>query len=90
MRPSQRPDIVTLAVAALLGFATAAPACPFCDGGPGGVNEVRREVFGPDFWPNLLAAAAPFGVAAAIVGVTLRGSQPPRGPAPDAPERTDA
>jgi hypothetical protein len=67
-----------------------AVACPFCDGGPGGVNEVRRELFGPEFWPNLLAAAAPFGVVLGVVVVVLRGSRPPRGAVPDRGEEADA
>ena len=46
-------------------------ACPFCDGGPSGVNEVRAEVFSPDFWSHALAVAAPFAVMAAVVTVLL-------------------
>jgi hypothetical protein len=68
MRPSLvRPTLALLLVAglALAVLAPAAAACPFCDG-PGGANEVRREVFGPDFWPNLLAATAPFAVVLAV------------------------
>lgn len=33
--------------------ATDAVACPFCDGGPSGINEVKAIVFGPDFWANI-------------------------------------
>lgn len=66
-----RPVLVLLAVLGVVAFATApAAACPFCDGGPAGVNEVRAEVLGPSFWPHAAAAAAPFavllGVAAAV------------------------
>jgi hypothetical protein len=60
----------------LVACSTAA-ACPFCDGGAAGVNEVRRAVFGPDFWPNVLAAAAPFAVVA--VAVLAVHSGPPWG-----------
>ena len=75
------------ALAAIAGVlaGTPAAACPLCDGGPDGVNEVRREVFGPDFWPNVLAVAAPFAVvAAAAAAVHLI---PPRRPTEDADER---
>lgn len=66
-----RPALVALALAGvvLLALAPAAAACPFCDGGPGGVNEAREVIFGPDFWPNLLVAAAPFAVVLAVVAV---------------------
>jgi hypothetical protein len=48
-------------------------ACPLCDGGLAGVNQVRREVFGPEFWSHLLAAATPFGVILGIVAAVLWG-----------------
>ena len=31
------------------------------------MNEVRREVFGETFWPNLLAASAPFATFATLL-----------------------
>lgn len=54
-------------------FVTAplATACPSCDGGPTGVNEARREVFGPQFWPRLLATVIPFAVAFGVVATVL-------------------
>jgi hypothetical protein len=65
---------VTFVRPVLVAFALApsAAACPFCDGGPSGVNEVRREVFGPGFWRNALATAAPFAAVLTVVGLILR------------------
>lgn len=69
-----RPVLAAFAVAGVLVLALApsAAACPFCDGGPSGVNPVRREVFGPGFWTNALAAAAPFAVMLLAAGLLLR------------------
>ena len=36
------------------------------------MNPVRREVFGPGFWTNALAAAAPFAVMLLAAGLLLR------------------
>jgi hypothetical protein len=60
----------------LVTLAPAASACPFCDGGPAGRNEVREVVFGSDFWPNLLVSAAPFAVVLAVAAAVHFG--PPR------------
>lgn len=60
----------------------AASACPFCDGGPSGVNEVKAVVFGEDFWPNLLGTAAPFGVFLAVAALVHFGLPFPRTAAP--------
>ena len=53
--------VAALVAATLLGSSPVA-ACPFCDGGPLGVNPVKVAIFGDDFWSNLLYTAAPFGV----------------------------
>ena len=62
--------VLILVLAVLSPLLGSARACPFCDGGPEGVNPVKQTVFGHDFWPNLAVAAVPFavflGVAAAI------------------------
>jgi hypothetical protein len=81
---------VAFALAVLLAATPTASACPFCDGGPTGVNEVRREVFGPEFWPHLLAALAPFGVILTVVAAVLREPRRPRGPRPGREGCTDA
>lgn len=48
-------------IVALGWIATAtAAACPFCDGGPSGVNEVKQIIFGDDFWMNLGSLMLPF------------------------------
>jgi hypothetical protein len=52
------------------------PACPLCDGGPSGVNEVRANIFDDSFWPRVAATAAPFPVFAGIVALIYFG--PPR------------
>jgi hypothetical protein len=65
---------VTLAPLVLVaGFATKASACPFCDGGPSGVNEVREGVFDHNFWPRVAATLAPFPVLAGIVALIYFG-----------------
>lgn len=63
---SRRLLILLALLVALLPLASRVSACPFCDGGPSGVNEVKEAVFGASFWPHLLATAAPFGVLLGI------------------------
>jgi hypothetical protein len=70
MSPS---SVRILPLLALLLSPSDAAACPFCDGGPAGVNEVRREVFGPGFWLYALAAAAPFAALLVIAAVVHGG-----------------
>jgi hypothetical protein len=75
MTPSTR--LLTLVLVAVVAFLpTAASACPFCDGGPSGTNEVRDAIFGAGFWFNLIAAGLPFmfilALALAIHGVPIR------------------
>ena len=68
--------LVVLAPLALVAFAPRAAACPFCDGGPTGVNEVRSGVFDENFWPRAAATVAPFPVLAGIVALIY--FSPPR------------
>ncbi len=65
---------VTLAPLVLVAaFAPQATACPFCDGGPSGVNEVREGVFDTNFWPRVAATLAPFPILAGIVALIYFG-----------------
>jgi hypothetical protein len=54
------------AVALVLLIPAVAWACPFCDGGSSGRNEVNEAIFGDGFWFNLVAAGSPFVVALAL------------------------
>ena len=54
-------------------FAPKAMACPFCDGGPSGVNEVREGIFDDNFWPRVAATLAPFPILAGIVALIYFG-----------------
>lgn len=66
--------VATLAPPVLVaGFAPYATACPFCDGGPSGVNEVREGVFDANFWPRVAATLAPFPILAGIVALIYFG-----------------
>lgn len=66
--------VVTLAPLVLVvAFASQASACPFCDGGPSGVNEVREGVFDHNFWPRVAATLAPFPILAGIVALIYFG-----------------
>jgi hypothetical protein len=68
--------LVAFAPLALVVFAPAASGCPFCDGGPSGVNEVREGIFDDTFWPRVAATLAPFPVLAGIVALIYFG--PPK------------
>lgn len=66
--------VVTLAPPVLVAvFAARALACPFCDGGPSEVNEVREGVFDHNFWPRVAATLAPFPILAGIVALIYYG-----------------
>jgi hypothetical protein len=65
--------LIPLVLLALAAVAPRAAACPFCDGGPDGVNEVRDGVFDEDFWPRVAATVAPFPVLAGIVALIYFG-----------------
>jgi hypothetical protein len=65
--------LVLLALVALTTLAPKAEACPFCDGGPDGVNEVRDGIFDEHFWPRVAAIIAPFPVLAGIVALIYFG-----------------
>lgn len=41
-------------------------ACPFCDGGESGRNEVKEIIFGPDFGRNVIYTLLPFLVFAGV------------------------
>jgi hypothetical protein len=65
---------VTLAPLVLVVvFASKAMACPSCDGGPSGVNEVREGIFDNNFWPKVAATLAPFPIFAGIVALIYFG-----------------
>ena len=65
---------VTLAPLVLVaGFATKAMACPFCNGGPSGMNEVWEGIFDGNFLPRVLATLAPFPIFAGIVALIYFG-----------------
>ena len=65
---------VTVAPLVLVAlFATKVMACPFCDGGPSGVNEVREGIFDGNFWPRVAATLAPFPIFAGIVALIYFG-----------------
>jgi hypothetical protein len=60
--------VVVVMAALLFPLAGTLLACPFCDGGESGVNEVKEEVFGENFWPHILATGMTFAV---LLGVTV-------------------
>jgi hypothetical protein len=65
--------LIPLVLVALAAFAPEAAACPFCDGGPDGVNDVRDGVFDENFWPRVAATVAPFPVLAGVVALIYFG-----------------
>jgi hypothetical protein len=58
---------IVAALTLVLGSASESSACPFCDGGPSGTNEVKAVIFGEDFGFNLLATTLPFVALAGVV-----------------------
>jgi hypothetical protein len=65
--------LVPLALLFLAIIAPRAHACPFCEGGPDGVNEVREGIFDENFWPRVAATVAPFPVLAGVVALIYFG-----------------
>lgn len=93
MRPATFRALLLLATLAPLvlvaAFATKASACPFCDGGPSGVNEVREGVFDGNFWPRVAATLAPFPILAGIVALIYFGPPSFTRPRPEAADSTN-
>jgi hypothetical protein len=91
MRPTTFRALLLLATLAppvlVAAFASRASACPFCDAGPSGVNEVREGVFDSNFWPRFAATLAPFPILAGIVALIYFG---PPGLARRRPHSEDA
>lgn len=69
-------------------FPVKAEACPFCDGGPSGRNEVREAIFGSDFGLNLFYMALPFAVFIGLVLLIHFG--PPAWPGGSRPEKKNS
>lgn len=59
MGPYPRTFLLLLTVVAVMVPATTS-ACPFCEGGPSGTNEVKEAIFGEGFLGNLVAVGLPF------------------------------
>lgn len=57
------------ALMVILAIPTSAVACPFCDGGATGRNEVKAAIFGEGFGLHLLTIALPFMVVVLLTGV---------------------
>jgi hypothetical protein len=67
MKPLHRTFLLLLLTVGAVGLLpVTASACPFCEGGPSGVNEVKEAIFGDGFWFNLIAASLPFVVVFAL------------------------
>lgn len=71
-----------LRFAALIGVllltASTVMACPVCDGGPDGINEVKSGIFNRQFLLRAAAVLAPFPIFAGIVAFIYFG--PTAGP----------
>ncbi|MGN6544374.1 MAG: hypothetical protein ACTHK7_04955 [Aureliella sp.] len=62
-----RKLIMTLMAALCVG--STAAACPFCNGGSSGVNEIKAGIFNDMFWPRAAAVLAPFPIFLALVAL---------------------
>jgi hypothetical protein len=85
MRPTKVTFRLLLTVGLTLLLTATASACPFCEGGPSGRNEVNEAIFGDGFWFNVVAVALPFvfvgALAVAVHGVPVgRNSARAEGP----------
>lgn len=85
-RPLVRPLLVAVAgLLAVLAAVGPAAACPFCDGGPAGRNEVYEAIFDESFWPTALSAAVPFAVLLGVAAFVWYGPIARPEPADDQP-----
>jgi hypothetical protein len=69
MGPSRRAFLLLLLAVVVVGLPAAASACPFCEGGPSGTNQVREAIFGGGFWFHLAAVGLPFALLLALAFV---------------------
>jgi hypothetical protein len=70
--------VFVLLVVVLFWWTSSALACPWCDGGPSGINQVKAEILNEEFWMRAAAVLAPFPVLGGIVALIYFG--PPRRP----------
>jgi hypothetical protein len=68
--------LTALVLPAVLWLAPIVSACPFCDGGPSGTNEVQAAIFGENFWYHLSAVAVPFAVLLGLAAGIHFGAPP--------------
>jgi hypothetical protein len=68
-RESLASWISPLALTFVLLGASAASACPFCNGGPAGVNQVKAGIFNDEFWLRATIVLAPFPILLGLVAL---------------------
>jgi hypothetical protein len=65
--------VFVLLVVVLFCGTSSALACPWCDGGPSGINQVNSSIFNEGFWIRAAAVLAPFPVLGVIVALIYFG-----------------
>jgi len=79
MSPTKKRLVfVVLALAMVLCIFSTAKACPFCNGGQAGINQVKAGIFSDTFWLHAAAVLAPFPLLAGIVIFMHYGARPRR------------
>jgi hypothetical protein len=69
----EKAAVLIACIVVLLGTASIAEACPWCNGGPSGINEVKAGIFNATFWMRAAAVLAPFPLFAGIIALIYFG-----------------
>ena len=69
----KRTILLTVCIVVLFGTTSIAEACPWCNGGPSGINEVKAGIFNDTFWMRAAAVLAPFPLFAGIIALIYFG-----------------
>jgi hypothetical protein len=72
----KRTTVCIVFIVVLFCTTSIVEACPWCNGGPSGINEVRAGIFNDTFWMRAAAVLAPFPLFAGIIALIYFG--PPK------------
>jgi hypothetical protein len=69
----KKTTIFAVIIFVLFGMTSIVGACPWCNGGPSGINEVKAGIFNDTFWMRAAAVLAPFPLFAGIIALIYFG-----------------
>ena len=69
----KKAAVLIVCIVVLFCMTSIVGACPWCNGGPSGINEVKTGIFNDTFWMRAAAVLAPFPFFAGIIALIYFG-----------------